>query len=79
MKHNFFLDALFKSDVRGDGDQERRRGFHGDAGGPFVFKIDGRWELHGVVSYGHQRCAETYIVHARVAYYKRWIDHIMNN
>jgi len=70
-------DAMICS---GDGGNTRKSGCHGDSGGPFVCQVNGRWELHGAVSHGSPRCAstETFTVFARVAYFRDWINKIMN-
>jgi len=69
-------DAMLCS---GDGGETRKSGCHGDSGGPFVCKLNGRWELHGAVSHGSSRCAstESYTVFARVNYFKQWIKNNM--
>jgi secreted trypsin-like serine protease len=59
----------------GSGGTSRISGCHGDSGGPFVCKVNGKWELHGDVSHGSPRCEsnETYTVFARTTYFKKWI------
>lgn len=50
-------------------------GCQGDSGGPFACEFNGRWVLHGAVSYGSRYCrsSETYTVFARVAEFRGWI------
>jgi len=59
----------------GSGGSKLTGGCHGDSGGPFVCNVDGRWELHGDVSYGSPRCEsnDAYTVFARTFYFKEWI------
>lgn len=54
-------------------------GCQGDSGGPFVCEENGRFVLHGAVSWGHPQCEaeRTYTVFARVASYVDWIKHKM--
>jgi secreted trypsin-like serine protease len=49
----------------------------GDSGGPFVCKVDNRWEIHGVVSFG-QHCAEPGHpgIYTRVSRYLKWINDV---
>ena len=61
----------------GYGPSNPRGGCHGDSGGPFVCRQpDGRWALHGAVSWGSNRCdtREAYSVFAKVAASREWID-----
>jgi len=49
-------------------------GCNGDSGGPLVCEDNGRWYLHGAVSFGRQYCPTThYTVFSRVASYIDWI------
>ena len=51
-------------------------GCQGDSGGPFVCEENGRFVLHGAVSWGHPRCEaeNSYTVFARVSSYVDWIN-----
>ena len=56
-------------------------GFQGDSGGPFVCEENGRFVLHGAVSWGQPNCKadSTYTVFARVSPYVDWIKQKMAN
>ena len=61
----------------GYGPCDRRIGCHGDSGGPFVCQgDDGKWVLHGAVSWGSSKCdsSQAYTVFAKVAKYVPWIE-----
>ena len=61
----------------GHGPKDRRSGCHGDSGGPFVCSSrDGRYTLHGDVSWGSERCdsKEGYSVFARTTAFVDWIE-----
>jgi len=50
--------------------------FHGDSGGPLVCKqTDGRWVIHGIVSYS-EGCVQPHKpgAYTRVRYYLKWIE-----
>ena len=59
----------------GDGGKSIRSGCHGDSGGPFVCKVNGKWELHGAVSWGSGRCDSSsgYTVFSRITANLKWI------
>jgi len=65
----------------GDGGKTKKSGCHGDSGGPFVCRQNGKWELHGAVSHGSPRCesTETYTVFSRITAFRTWIDDNMQN
>ena len=51
-------------------------GCHGDSGGPFVCKEQGRWVLRGAVSWGDHWCrgGSTFSVFARISTFVEWIS-----
>merc|ERR1719361_926641 len=63
----------------GDRGQTTKSGCHGDSGGPYVCKINGRWEVHGAVSHGSGICSskKSYTVFARTNYFRTWIEQQM--
>jgi len=79
--HSFMkVPITWKMLCTGDGGQTRKSSCHGDSGGPVVCPVNGRWELHGLVSFGSPRCRsdETYDVNVRVTEFKKWIEDIMH-
>jgi secreted trypsin-like serine protease len=52
-----------------------RSSCQGDSGGPYVCRVGDRWELHGVVSFGHRDCAAPNFpsVFTRVTSFTSWI------
>lgn len=62
--------------ICGGDDNSKTSGCHGDSGGPYVCRINGKWELHGVVSHGSGDCdaKKSYTVFARVNHFKDWIQ-----
>jgi len=56
---------------------EKASACHGDAGGPLVCKVHGKWELHGSISQHSFNCksSEAYSVAARTKVFKDWIKH----
>jgi len=58
----------------GEGRAGATGGCNGDSGGPLVCEENGRWVLHGAVSFGMKWCPTThYTVFARVYSYIDWI------
>ena len=59
----------------GDEGNTTLSGCHGDSGGPFVCEVNGKWELHGAVSWGSGICdsKQAYTVFARITKYLDWI------
>ncbi|XP_057314060.1 zinc metalloproteinase nas-15-like isoform X2 [Hydractinia symbiolongicarpus] len=51
-------------------------GCHGDSGGPLVCKQNGKFVLHGDVSWGSHTCdtSKGYTVFGRVSHYRTWMD-----
>lgn len=51
----------------------------GDSGGPLICKIDERYKLIGVVSWGSDNCdPESPTVYTRISAYRDWISTITN-
>jgi len=75
---NFRIKITDQMVCAGHGGKTRLSGCHGDSGGPFVCQTgaNGRWVLHGAVSWGSGRCDATqgYTVFARVAKFRNWIE-----
>jgi len=65
----------------GSGGTNIKSGCHGDSGGPYVCQVNGKWELHGSVSYGSPECKadQTYTVFARTYHFLDWIKNNMKN
>ena len=59
----------------GEGKSSASGGCNGDSGGPLVCEENGRWVLHGDVSFGMRNCPTThYTVFGRIFSYLSWIN-----
>ncbi|XP_076317968.1 serine protease 1-like isoform X1 [Tachypleus tridentatus] len=47
----------------------------GDSGGPLLYQVNGKWEVHGIISFG-KGCGEKrkYGVYAKVSKFVKWIN-----
>lgn len=77
---SFLFPVLDSMLCAGDGGWTPRNGCQGDSGGPLSCYINGRWELHGAVSYGDSHCRsdKAYTVFARITRFQQWIKKAMS-
>ncbi|XP_065654320.1 chymotrypsinogen B isoform X2 [Hydra vulgaris] len=67
----------------GHGGKTNMASCHGDSGSGFVCRTgtNGRWQLHGVVSWGSPKCdaSAAYSVFARISKLRSWLEYEMKN